>query len=784
MKKVSRISGIVLSLLAVVAIVFGSILACKKQPQFHVHVIFSQEKGDASYDDIREALEDQFDKLGDKVSISYSYLCCERWDHDHEVAEAKRILNKEVDQANTDLLITIGDQASYSVMITGTDIVKTLPVVFGGVLYPNQKLLDKFPNYTGFRDSVDVVANIHASYTLTRNYATYTLLDATYLDKCTRRLINEQISGVPDILDNMGWLHSIYHVRTQPVGIYSITPFSLRDLASNTAMHEKRDSLGANNFIFVMRRYSGMTYIQMKYDTEALAMIRMNGSKAMMTAIGADFGNHDRNFIGGYFAPYPQIAREVATRASKILHGADPKSFKVETSKKDYYIDWEVAKRNGFTLETLPEGFNVINLTWSDRHPKLYLLSTYSGAFVALVLISFLLWLLKKERRKRRVAQRRVERENTLFNMAVANSKTFAWEREGEKITISDTFWTHYGMTPHPIYVDDFMRMMHPDSRKTYAKGVEMVNGGEEYTAEIEADFAGNGTFHWYLLRGKGIMDAEGKSLRSYGMLMKIDELKERERELEEARRMAEEATLKESFLANMSHEIRTPLNAIVGFSNLILQPDADFSSEEKQMFADTINTNNELLLKLINDILDLSRVESGEMQFVIKDYSVRELVEKEYNSFAVQMPSHLDFRLQQPAGDTMVSIDDSRIQQVLGNFLTNASKFTKEGSVTLGWQLHDDTGKVELYVEDTGIGLSEEDRKMVFSRFYKKNEFQQGTGLGLSICKAIVLRLGGTIKVKSELGKGSRFSIFFDCKSSTGGVMFRSKTFLPMGRS
>ena len=367
------------------------------------------------------------------------------------------------------------------------------------------------------------------------------------------------------------------------------------------------------------------------------------------------------------------------------------------------------------------------------------------------------------------MAQRRVERENTLFNMAVANSKTFAWEREGEKITISDTFWTHYGMTPHPIYVDDFMRMMHPDSRKTYAKGVEMVNGGEEYTSEIEADFAGNGTFHWYLLRGKGIMDADGKYLRSYGMLMKIDELKERERELEEARRMAEEATLKESFLANMSHEIRTPLNAIVGFSNLILQPDADFSPEEKQMFADTINTNNELLLKLINDILDLSRVESGEMQFVIKDYSVRELVEKEYNSFAVQMPSHLDFRLQQPAGDTMVSIDDSRIQQVLGNFLTNASKFTKEGSVTLGWQLHDDTGKVELYVEDTGIGLSEEDRKMVFSRFYKKNEFQQGTGLGLSICKAIVLRLGGTIKVKSELGKGSGFSLFFASKSSTG---------------
>ena len=137
--------------------------------------------------------------------------------------------------------------------------------------------------------------------------------------------------------------------------------------------------------------------------------------------------------------------------------------------------------------------------------------------------------------------------------------------------------------------------------------------------------------------------------------------------------------------------------------------------------------------------------------------------METEYNSFAVQMPSHLDFRLVQPADDIMIKIDDSRVQQVLSNFLTNAAKFTQKGSVTLGWNLDTETNKVELFVEDTGIGLSEEDCKMVFSRFYKKNEFKQGTGLGLSICKAIVIRLGGTIKVKSELGKGSRFSVFFN---------------------
>ena len=111
--------------------------------------------------------------------------------------------------------------------------------------------------------------------------------------------------------------------------------------------------------------------------------------------------------------------------------------------------------------------------------------------------------------------------------------------------------------------------------------------------------------------------------------------------------------------------------------------------------------------------------------------------------------------------------VDEGRMRQVITNFITNAAKFTPEGSITMGWKVNEDTNKVELYVEDTGIGLSEEDRKMVFSRFFKKDEFKQGTGLGLSICKLIVSRLGGSIKVKSQLGKGSRFSVFLSIQQN-----------------
>ena len=214
-----------------------------------------------------------------------------------------------------------------------------------------------------------------------------------------------------------------------------------------------------------------------------------------------------------------------------------------------------------------------------------------------------------------------------------------------------------------------------------------------------------------------------------------------------------------------MSHEIRTPLNAICGFSELLVEGHATYSDEEKREFVDTIRTNNELLLRLINDILDLSRVESGQMEFRIEPMKASEVMTTIYNSSNIQVPSNLEYRFVTPDYDAIIDVDLNRLQQVLSNFIINASKFTSEGSITLGWGYDDDTRMVELYVEDTGIGLSEEDQKKIFNRFFKKNEFRQGTGLGLSICQAIVERLNGSIKVKSQLGKGSRFSVLLNAK-------------------
>lgn len=234
---------------------------------------------------------------------------------------------------------------------------------------------------------------------------------------------------------------------------------------------------------------------------------------------------------------------------------------------------------------------------------------------------------------------------------------------------------------------------------------------------------------------------------------------------MENARELAEKAELKQSFLANISHEIRTPLNAIVGFSNL-LTSDNDLQEEEKQYFIESINRNNDLLLKLVNDILELSRLDSGQMSFDFQEYTVAELVNELYGTQRLLVPEHLDFIKENCDKSTTIYIDKARLTQVFINLVNNATKFTTNGSIRIGSHCIDDN-KVCLFVEDSGKGIPKEEQKMIFARFYKQDEFMQGTGLGLAISKAIVEQLHGEIRLQSEIGKGSRFEVILPCNGS-----------------
>jgi signal transduction histidine kinase len=299
---------------------------------------------------------------------------------------------------------------------------------------------------------------------------------------------------------------------------------------------------------------------------------------------------------------------------------------------------------------------------------------------------------------------------------------------------------------------------MHPEDRKRFLDFYDEVRDGKRRHFQGEMRIRRPGTKNEWNWVSSNVMvtnyKLEENEIEIIGINYDITELKETEAELIQARDKAEMMDrLKSAFLANMSHEIRTPLNAIVGFSDLLVETE---ELSERQEYIKIVRENNDLLLQLISDILDLSKIEAGTFEFTNGDVDVNLLCEDIVRSMGMKAKEEVELVLDNHLPVCHVISDRNRIHQVISNFVNNAMKFTSEGSIHVGYKLKD--GELEFYVEDTGIGIEKEQLPHIFERFVKLNSFVHGTGLGLSICQSIVEQLGGRIGVDSEKGKGSRF--------------------------
>ena len=306
-------------------------------------------------------------------------------------------------------------------------------------------------------------------------------------------------------------------------------------------------------------------------------------------------------------------------------------------------------------------------------------------------------------------------------------------------------------------------RTIHPDDLKEIRPLFDRALTGEDSNTRLNFRQRNvNGEYEWWEYRSSVITGLTQDSLYNIlGVCQSIQRYKTAEQEMREARDKALQADkLKSAFLANMSHEIRTPLNAIVGFSDL-LSDTSGFTSEEIAQFIGTINKNCGLLLALINDILDLSRIESGTMEFMFAEHTLPLLLKTVHDSQRLNMPPGVELVLRMPESDKKyLTTDNVRLQQVVNNLINNAAKFTSSGFITFGYEDDEVPGYTRIFVEDTGVGISEEGIRHIFERFYKVDNFTQGAGLGLSICQTIIERLNGTISVTSEVGKGTRFTV------------------------
>ena len=358
------------------------------------------------------------------------------------------------------------------------------------------------------------------------------------------------------------------------------------------------------------------------------------------------------------------------------------------------------------------------------------------------------------------------EMQKRFFNMAIEESSIYPWQYNTRLkcFHFPDGLLQRFNCYDNTDYIsrEELDRIVHPEDLSRTCRHFDNIMLGHEPNSRMSFRLQNaDGGYEWWEFRSTAY---EGLTVdipyRVLGVCQSIQRYKDTEEELIAARDRALQADrLKSAFLANMSHEIRTPLNAIVGFSDLLKDLQA-FSSEEVQQFVETININCTLLLALINDILDLSRIESGTMDFQFSSYNLTFIMQEVYDSQRLSMPQGVELCTDFLEGaDKYITTDAVRLKQVLNNLINNAKKFTVQGNITLGYRV-DESGYTTVFVEDTGAGISDEDQKHIFERFYKADSFTQGAGLGLSICQTIVERIHGTITVTSKPGRGTRFEV------------------------
>lgn len=727
----------------------------------HIALIHSFEPGYPPATKALELLQKEFRRLGLDCDVREYYLDCDRYMEEVENFRMAGFVD-DLSAWGAELIAVLDDQAAYALMACGHPLAHEIPVVFSGVNYPNISLLLQYPNITGYADTPDYLRTIRMIESIMGKARICLMNGQTFLDRKIWHALNEQCEGQgPDIVTSAQGFYfagSSYHCVREGETISPILKRQNIDMLLDTTkiVRMTSDSIAIRHLMWLGRGDNTLLlYTKRDYTTKRVGMLFDNPT---FQTINEGFGFADY-LLGGYFTPLESQIRYMATGIKERLEGRMPRQQVTECAKQ-YVLNWHVLQKYGIPLESIPVEYTVMYIPFSERYRYHILVGSILGAVFVLTVIVLLSFSLLHERRRKREALRNLLYEHETLCLAIEGNSTYAWRLEGDSVSCDSQFCELIHHRSGRLLLNEITPYIHPGDLPVFRKNIASRHERTHHKGQYRCNFTGE--FQWWEFSYNTI-HTPGHAPIIAGLLQNIQELKDHEQELIESRELAEQAELKQSFLNNMSHEIRTPLNAIVGFSDMLAN-EPEFSDEERQEFVDIINTNTKLLLKLVGDVLELSRIESGNLSFIFQRESVRQLLDDVYQTYSLLIQPPLQFLKDFPPEDVQVNVDPMRLTQVLTNFLNNANKFTKEGSIQLGYCCPSGMSEVHLYVEDTGIGIPHSEQKMIFERFYKRSEFSQGVGLGLSICVLIVEKMGGRIELRSEEGRGSRFTVVLPC--------------------
>ncbi|WP_274972631.1 ATP-binding protein [Bacteroides fluxus] len=811
-------------------------------------------------------LKSGFEKGGAKVNIVTEYLNADFWTFPSECFIMRRICER-ARQRNTDMIVTSGDEAFYTLVHCGDSLPYRLPVVVSGIKYPDENVLKKMPNVSGYVSKPDFSVLLEEAIRMFPSRTEIVCLsDSSFLSrkggeqveevweglkqkypKHSLKKMNVQAQSLNSIITSICYDYNAYkHIVIAPkwipflslklkspvfasqnlamtngvLCVYDVVPsedtYAAGKWAARILKGKEPFSLGVTNFtgkllydykqleffhidagrveaeggilnVPLVERYRVWFIFFYSVVVGALVLLvvwlyRMNRRESRrrihaqtrlliqhrLVEQRDEFDNIFCSIRDGLITYDIDFRIHFVNRSLMMMLGVDSE---VHTAR---YYEGQMA---GSIFRIYMDGEDVLHKllkqVYSERKP----VPIPENAFMQekdkenyFPISGEVVPIFSNEQLTgmaivcRNISEEEMQRR--FFNMAVEESSIYPWQYNMHMncFYFPEGLLKRFNILADTEFLtrEDLDRLIHPDDLPHTRVHFDSILLGRELNSRMNfrLQHVGGG-YEWWEFRSTAYNGLKPEApYMVLGVCQSIQKYKDTEEALIAARDRALQADkLKSAFLANMSHEIRTPLNAIVGFSDLLQNLDV-FTPEEVKQFVETININCTLLLALMNDILDMSRIESGTMDFQFESHDLTSVLQQVYDSQRLSMPQGVELRTGFPEEEGKSILTDSvRLKQVVNNLINNAKKFTVAGSITFGY-LMDEPDYTTLYVEDTGSGISEEDQKHIFERFYKADNFTQGAGLGLSICHTIVNRLQGEIAVSSQFGKGTRFEV------------------------